>query len=125
MTHLKTVQLVVPLTPSGLQKRLQMAIIETTNKMKTTKKVSLKPTIRVNLRRQGTRAGGALDFGHSPQAVPPATPNPTHTHTCRALKELIIPGKSQVPLGLKIPPKIILTCMNKAHKARKKDAQDA
>ena len=57
------------LTLSGLQNRLQMAIIADymMSKIETTSKVSLKLPSRINLgRRDKTRTRWALDFGHSP-----------------------------------------------------------
>ena len=47
------------LTPSGLQNRLQMAIM---SKIETTSKVSLKLPSRINLGRRGARARRALDL---------------------------------------------------------------
>ena len=59
------------LTPTGLQKRPQMASV--------TSKVSLKLTSRINLERRG--ASSTLDTAYGPQAPPPHTPTHTHTHT--------------------------------------------
>ena len=58
----------ISLTPSGLQKRLQMAIIDwlIMSKIKTTSKVPLKLASRINLGRWGARR--TLDHGYSPHA---------------------------------------------------------
>ena len=78
------------ITPSGLQKQLQMTIIDETksnyrrNQSETKSKVSLKHPSRINLGRRGTHARGTLNFGHNLKAVPLpllTTTTTTHTHT--------------------------------------------
>ena len=68
----------ISLTPSGLQKRLQMAIIDwlIMSKIKTTSKMPLKFASKINLGRWGARR--TLDHGHSPYAPPPQLTQAPH-----------------------------------------------
>ena len=65
-----TNRLTASLTPSGLEKRSQMAIL---SKIEIASKVSLKLTSRINLGRRSVSARRALCFGHWTQPTSPPT----------------------------------------------------